>query len=447
VRGDPSKIEGGTAVRNNVAVAQATRDEVVLPERVQEALGQLVGAAKEGLLALSVGVGLGVLSELMEEEVDDVVGPKGRWNPERTAVRHGHEDGEVTLGGRRVGVARPRVRTADGDVEVALSTYEHFADRDPLARVVLERMLAGVSTRRYPRTQEPVGEEVEARARSTSKSAVSRSFVERTREALGELMSRQLGDLRLAVMMLDGLELKGRMMIVALGITTQGVKVPLGLWEGSTENATVATALLSDLVERGLDPEQGMLFVLDGSKALRKAVRAVFGEVPVQRCLWHKERNVMGHLPERDRPQVKARMRRAWRETDYPRALEQLRRLADELERTHPGAAGSLREGMDETLTVIRLGIKGKLRRTLESTNACESMIDTVRRTQRNVKHWTSGEMGLRWTAAGMLEAEKQFRKVIGYTDLPRLAIAIERGLHLHQPNPAMQEAPITVTV
>ena len=435
-------------MKGNVPVAQATRDEAVLPERVQEALGQLVGAAQEGLLALSVGVGLGVLSELMEEEVDDVVGPKGKWNPDRTAVRHGHEGGEVTLGGRRVEVERPRVRTADGETEVPLATYQHFADRDPLARVVLERMLAGVSTRRYRRTQEPVGEAVEQAARSTSKSAVSRSFVERTREALGELMARQLGDLRLAVMMLDGLELKGRMMIVALGITTEGIKIPLGLWEGSTENATVATALLSDLVERGLDPEQGMLFVLDGSKALRKAVRAVFGEVPVQRCLWHKERNVLGHLPERDRPQVKARMRRAWRETDHARALEQLTRLADELERTHPGAAGSLREGMQETLTVIRLGIRGKLRRTLESTNACESMIDTVRTTQRNVKHRSSGEMGLRWTAAGMLEAEQQFRKVIGYTDLPRLAVAIERRLHLHQPNPTTtQEAAIAVTV
>jgi putative transposase len=435
-------------VSSNVPVAEATRDEAVLPERVQEALGQLVGAAKEGLLALSVGVGLGVLTELMEEEVDDVVGPKGRWNRERTAVRHGHEGGEVTLGGRRVEVKRPRVRTADGEAEVQLGTYEHFADRDPLGRVVLERMLAGVSTRRYRRTQEPVGEKVETRARSTSKSAVSRSFVEGTREALGELMSRQLSDLRLAVMMLDGLELKGRMMIVALGITTEGVKIPLGLWEGSTENATVATALLSDLVERGLDPEQGMLFVIDGSKALRKAVRSVFGEVPVQRCLWHKERNVMKHLPERDRPPIKARMRKAWRETDYPRALEQLTRLADELERTHPGAAGSLREGMAETLTVIRLGIKGKLRRTLESTNPCESMIDTVRTTQRNVKHWSSGEMGLRWTAAGMLEAEKQFRKVIGYLDLPRLAVAIERRLHLHQPTPTTnQEAAIAVTV
>ena len=435
-------------MKGNVPVAQATMSEAVLPERVQEALGELVGAAKEGLLALSVGLGLGVLTELMDEEVDDVVGPKGKWNADRTAVRHGHEAGEVTLGGRRVEVRRPRVRTADGDTEVQLSTYEHFADRDPLGRVVMERMLAGVSTRRYRRTQEPVGEEVETRARSTSKSSVSRTFVERTRDALGELMSRQLADLRLAVMMLDGLELKGRMMIVALGITTEGVKVPLGLWEGSTENATVATALLSDLVERGLDPEQGMLFVIDGSKALRKAVRSVFGEVPVQRCLWHKERNVMKHLPERDRPPIKARMRRAWRETDYPRALEQLRRLADELEHTHPGAAGSLREGMDETLTVIRLGIKGKLRRTLESTNPCESMIDTVRTTQRNVKHWSSGEMGLRWTTAGMLEAEKQFRKVIGYTDLPRLAVAIERRLHLPQPNTATtQEAAIAVTV
>ena len=295
-------------MNQTVLVAQATDEEAVLPERVQEALGQLVGAAKEGLLALSVGVGLGVLTELMEEEVDEVVGPKGKHNADRVAVRHGHEDGEVTLGGRRVEVRRPRVRTADGESEVPLQTYEHFADRDPLQRVVLERMLAGVSTRRYRRTQEPVGEEVEIRARSTSKSAVSRTFVERTRQALGELMSRQLSDLRLAVMMLDGLELKGRMMIVALGITTEGVKIPLGLWEGSTENATVATALLSDLVERGLDPEQGMLFVIDGSKALRKAIRSVFGEVPVQRCLWHKERNVLGHIAERDRPPIKAKV-------------------------------------------------------------------------------------------------------------------------------------------
>jgi transposase-like protein len=401
--------------------------EAVLPLRVQEALGELVGVAKEGLLALSVGVGLGVLAELMEEEVVEVVGAKGKHDPERAAVRHGHEAGEVTLGGRRVAVERPRVRSADGQAEVRLATYEYFADRDPLTRSVLERMLAGVSTRRYRRTQEPVGSPVERAARSTSRSAVSRTFVERTRRSLGELMSRRLDDVRLAVMMIDGLELQGRCCVVALGITTEGVKIPLGLWEGSTENATVATALLSDLVERGLDPEQGILFVIDGAKALRKAVRNVFGDAPVQRCLRHKERNVIDHLPERERPAVKQRLRRAWALDDHARALDQLQRLAGELDRSYPGAAGSLREGMDETLTLTRLGVTGSLRRTLESTNPCESMIEIVRRTQRNVKRWSSGEMALRWTAAGMLEAERQFRKIIGYRDLATLIVAIER--------------------
>jgi putative transposase len=438
-------------VKRKVALAQASMDEVVLPERVQEALGQLVGSAKEGLLALSVGVGLGVLAELLEEEVGEVVGPRGKHDAERVAVRHGHESGEVTLGGRRVAVERPRVRSADGQAEVRLATYEHFADRDPLSRIVLERMLAGVSTRRYLRTQEPVGSEVEQGARSTSRSAVSRTFVERTRQALGELMSRRLNDVRLAVLMLDGLELQGRTNIVALGITTEGVKIPLGLWEGSTENATVATALLSDLVERGLDPEQGILFVIDGAKALRKAIRSVFGEAPVQRCVRHKERNLLDHLPERDRPLVKTRLRKAWAEPDPTRALDQLRLLAGELDHTHPGAAGSLREGMEETLTLTRLGVTGSLKRTLESTNPCESMIEIVRRTQRNVKRWSSGEMALRWTAAGMLEAEQQFRRIIGYHDLATLVAAIERHpahrRHTNTAHTPTQEATIVAAI
>jgi len=416
-------------VRKTVSVAEATKQESVLPERVQEALGELVGVAREGLLALSVGVGLAVLTELMEEEVDEVVGPRSKHNPDRVAVRHGHEPGEVTLGGRRVAVDRPRVRSADSREEVRLQTYAHFADRDPLSQVIPERMLAGVSCRRYPRTAEPVGSEVERSARSVSKSSVSRTFVERTREALSELMTRRLDDVRLAVMMIDGIELKGRTNVVALGITTEGVKIPLGLWQGSSENATVATQLLSDLVERGLDPEQGMLFVIDGAKALRKAIRSVFGEVPVQRCIRHKERNVTEHLPERDRPATLRRLRRAWAESDHARALDQLCALAVELERTHPGAAGSLREGLEETLTVTRLEIRGPLKRTLASTNPCESMIGIVRRTQRNVKRWSSGEMGLRWTAAGMLEAERQFRRIIGYRDLAKLATQIEREL------------------
>jgi len=438
-------------VKCNVPIAEATSDEAVLPKRVQEALGQLVGAAREGLLALSVEVGLGVLRELLEQEVVELVGPKAKWNPERTAVRHGHEDGEVTLGGRRVQVRRPRARTADGESEVTLQTYDHFADRDQLGEVVLERMLAGVSTRQYRRAQEPVGAEIETDARSTSKSAVSRMFTQRTRDQLWNLMKRPLSDLRLAVIMLDGIELHGRTNIVALGITTEGDKLALGLWDGSSENATVAAALLSDLLDRGLDVEQGVLFVIDGSKGLRKAIRQVCGnDVPVQRCTQHKQRNVLDHLPERDRQAVKARLRRAWKETDHDRALEQLNTLALELERAHPGAAASLREGMEETLTVTRLGITGKLKLTLQSTNPCESMISTVRVIQRNVKHWNSGEMCLRWTAAGMLEAETRFRKVQGYRGLANLAIAIERDLHRNrQPDTytSTQETIHSVTV
>jgi putative transposase len=433
-----------------VSVAQAaTMQEAVLPARVQEALGELVGVAKEGLLALSVGVGLGVLAELMDEEVDELVGPKGRHDSGRTAVRHGHEAGSVTLGGRRVPVERPRVRAVDGTGEVALGTYAHFADRDALTGIVLERMLAGVSARRYARTQEPVGGEVETQARSTSKSAVSRAFVARTSQRLSELMSRRLDDIRLAVLMLDGIDLKGRCNVVALGITTEGVKVPLGLWEGSTENATVATALLADLVDRGLDVGQSVLCVLDGAKALRKAVRDVLGaDTPVQRCIRHKERNVLDHLPERDRPAVQRRLRAAWKLDDHAAALDRLQALADELARSHPGAAASLSEGMAETLTVTRLGIRGALKRTLESTNPCESMIECVRRTSRNVKRWQSGDMALRWTAAGMLEAEQQFRRVIGYRDLAKLAIAIERDLTAKNiPSPTAEQAATLVTI
>jgi putative transposase len=407
---------------------QDTR-ELGLPPSVQEALGELVCAAKDGLLALSVGVGLGVLAEMLEAEVDDVVGPKGKRNPDRAAVRHGHEDGEVTLGGRRVGVKRPRARTADGGREVALGTYAHFADRDPLTRVVLEQMLAGVSTRRFSRTREPVGRDVVDAERSVSKSAVSREFVGRSREHLQALMSRALGDVRLAALMLDGIELKGRCCVVALGVMTDGTKVALGLWDGSTENKTVTAHLLADLVHRGLDVEQGVLVVLDGSKALRAAVNEVFGAVAVQRCIRHKERNVLEHLPERDRSAVKTRLRRAWASENHQLALDRLTSLAGELDRSHPGAAASLREGLEETLTLTRLGIGGRLKRTLESTNPCESMIEITRRTSRNVKRWQNGDMCLRWTAAGMLEAERQFRKIIGYADLAKLANAVERDL------------------
>ena len=379
-------------------------------------------------MALSVGVGLSVVHELMEAEVEEVVGPKGRHNPDRTAKRHGHERGSMTLGGRRVEVTRPRIRTVDDERELPVETYEYFADRDPLTVVVMNRMLAGVSTRRYAGVGEPVGEEVERESRSTGKSTVSELFIERTRTALEALMGRRLDDVRLAVMMIDGIEIADRTHVVALGISTDGVKIPLGLWEGSTENATLARSLLSDLVDRGLDPEQAILFVIDGGKALRRAIKDVFGEhALVHRCHRHKERNVTDLLPERDRPQVLAKIRGAWSLEDADLAQKRLERLASELDRTWPDAAGSLREGLAETLTLMRLGIGGQLAKTLCSTNPCESMIEIVRYTQRNVKRWQDGDMRKRWTAAGMLVAEQQFRRIIGYRDLAKLVIAIER--------------------
>ncbi len=431
-------------------VATATENaESPLPPQIQEALGELVGAAKEGLLALSVGVGLGVVHELMEAEVTEVVGPKGKHDPERTAKRHGHEDGSMTLGGRRVKVSRPRMRSADDERELALGTYEHFADRDPLTRAVMNRMLAGVSTRRFAGVGEPVGEDVEGGASATSRSSVSEAFVERTTTALEKLMSRRLEDVRLAAMMLDGLEIAERTHVVCLGITTEGVKIPLGLWEGSTENATLARTLLADLIDRGLDPEQAILFVIDGAKALAKAIREVFGtHALIHRCHRHKERNVTDLLPEADRDGVRGRMRAAWSLSDPDLARQRLELLAGELERSWPDAGGSLREGMEETLTLIGLGIDGNLAKTLSSTNPIESMIEIVRHTQRNVKRWRGGDMRKRWTAAGMLVAEQQFRKIIGYSDLAKLVVAIERdALHTTQPNTDRQEVTEAVTV
>jgi putative transposase len=436
-------------VSGSKVVTTAEASELPLPAEIQEALGELVGAAREGLLALSVGLGLTVVHQLMEREVDEVVGPKHKQIPDRTAKRHGHERGSMTLGGRRVEVSRPRMRTADDEHELPVQSYEYFADRDPLTRAVMDRMLAGVSTRKFQVVGEPVGAEVEQAASSTSKSTVSELFIERTRTALGKLMSRRLDDTRLAVMMLDGLEIADRTHVVALGISTEGVKIPLGLWEGSTENATLVSMLLADLVDRGLDPEQAILFVIDGGKALRKAIRDVFGEhALVHRCHRHKERNVTDLLPERDRSQILVRIRGAWALTNPLLAEQRLEQLASELERTWPDAAASLREGLDDTLTLMRLGITGQLAKTLSSTNPCESMIEIVRYTQRNVKRWQQGDMRKRWTAAGMLVAEEQFRRIIGYRDLAKLVIAIERhALLVAEKNHDHHETHQTVTV
>jgi putative transposase len=406
-----------------------------LPGQIQLSLGEIVGDVREGLLALAVRAGLAVLQATMEWEVDRVVGPRGRHDQDRVAKRHGYTRGEVTLGGRRVPVSRPRVRSADDRHEVGLESYREFTSRDPLSAVIAERILAGVSTRRYGRTQEPVGCEVEDECRSTSKSAVSREFIRRARTALVELLARRLDQVELVALMIDGIELDERCHVVALGITIDGTKVPLGLWEGSAENATTVTALLADLQERGLGFDQPVLCVIDGAKALSKAIRAVIGNhTPIQRCVVHKARNICDQLPKDQRPWVRAKLGAAWAEEDYLRARASLKALTRALEHQHPAAAASLREGLEETLTVTRLGITGRLKRTLQCTNTIENLFSRVRRTQLNVKRWHDGDMRQRWTAAALLDAERNFRRVKGKDQLARLAAAL--GHELTHPQP-----------
>ena len=401
--------------------------ELVIPPAVGVVMGELTQELREGLLALAVGTGLQVMQAMMAAEVDEVVGPKGRWNPERSAHRHGTDDGEVTLGGRRVAVRRPRMRTADGGSEVPLSTYELFSSTELLGKMAMEKMLAKLSTRRYSAGLEPVGSAVTAHARGTSKSAVSRRFVAATETALTELLSTDLSGLDLVALMIDGVHFAGHLCVVAMGIDVDGVKHPLAVVEGDTENATLVKGLLVDLRERGLDVTKPILCVLDGAKALAAAVKTVFDHPVIHRCQLHKVRNVADKLPDALARSVTAKMRAAYRNPDPLAGEAALEDLARQLRRLHPGAAGSLREGLHETFTVARLGVPPTLARTLRSTNAIESMIEIGRDHSCNVKRWESGQMVLRWCAAGMLEAKKQFRRVNGHMHLKQLRATLDK--------------------
>src|SRR6266498_130737 len=403
---------------------------VAVPEQVGVALAEIAESATEGLLALSVGAGLQVMQTLMEQSVVALAGPKGKHNPNRTAVRHGHEQGSVTLGGRRVPVQRPRVRAADGSGELPVAAYELFSQTEVLGRLALERMLGGLSTRRYPVGLEPVGSGVDQAATGTSKSAVSRRFVAMTQVALAELLGADLSALDLVCLMVDGVHFGEHTCVVALGIAIDGTKHPLALVEGSTENATLARELLVGLRERGLDTTRPVLCVVDGAKALRRAVLDVFDHPVLARCQQHKLSNVRDKLPQRLGGPVEHRMRTAYRAASALDAEAQLEALARELDKTHPGAAASLREGLAQTLTVLRLGVPPTLARTLRSTNTIESMIGICREHAKNVKRWRDGQMALRWCAAGMLEAAKQFRRVNGHLHLPALRAALEHEIN-----------------
>jgi len=414
-------------VSKNYQSKEIDTSRLAVPETVNVALGEIAEDMREGLLALAVGTGLQVMATMMEADVTAVCGPKGRHDPQRAATRHGHGAGSVTLGGRRVPVARPRIRAVDGAGEVAVPAYELFSGTEILGRMAMERMLAGLSTRCYPVGLEPVGARVEKTATSTSRSAVSRRFVAATETALAQLLAADLSTLDLVALMVDGVHFGEHCCVVALGIDIDGTKHPLSLVEGSTENATLVTELIVGLRERGLDVTRPILVVLDGSKALRRAVRGVFDRPVIGRCQLHKIRNVADHLPEKMRPTVTSRMRRAYHADSALAAEAELTALAAELDRTHPGAAGSLREGMAETLTVLRLELPPTLARTFRSTNAIESMISICRDHASNVKRWRDGQMALRWCAAGMVEAGKQFRRVNGHLHLRSLRDTLDR--------------------
>jgi putative transposase len=406
----------------------AATDQVLrhVPEQVTVTVAELASAAREGLLALAVGTGLQVLQAMLAEDVARLVGPKGRHNPDRAAVRHGSEPGQVTLGGRRVRVRRPRVRTADGTRELPVPSYQAFAATDLLDQLVVERMLAKLSCRRYPAGLEPVGADVERAAAGTSKSTVSRRFVARTEHALAELLAQDLSALDLVALLVDGVRVADHCCVVALGITIDGTKIPLALAEGATENTSVVTEVLTGLRERGLDTTRPILVVVDGAKALRRAVLDVFDHPVIQRCQLHKLRNVTDRLSDALASVVAKRMRAAYRNPDPLVAQADLEALARELHRSHPGAASSLREGLAETLTIGRLGVPPTLARTLRSTNTIESMIEICRDHALNVKRWRDGQMVLRWIAAGMGEAATQFRRVNGHLHLPALRAALD---------------------
>jgi putative transposase len=396
-------------------------------EKEQSAAGQLRfrfhGLARQALWDTVVLSGFGFVQDELEAERTALCGERYARQENRQAVRAGHVPSSLVLGGRRVEIPRPRARSSDGH-ELRLPSWQAWSSHDPLDERAFEQMVLGVSTRRYARSLEPLPEEVEVRG--ISKSAISERFVIGTQRRLAELMRRDLSRLKLLALLIDGVHFAEHVVLAAVGIDVDGEKHPLGLREGATETAAACKALLEDLIERGLDPNRAILVVIDGAKALRRAILDTFGErALIQRCQAHKKRNVTDALPERMRASVRTAMNQAYASRDPKRARRLLKNLVHKLESAHPGAAASLREGVDETLTVMALHLPEGLERVLSSTNLIENLFSRVREVARRVKRWQGGTMILRWTAAGVLEAERHFRKVAGYRALPRLAAAL----------------------
>jgi transposase-like protein len=369
-----------------------------------------------------VGAGMSVLAKMLEAERERLCGRRYAHSTSRTTSRAGHVTGELALGGRRVSVMRPRVRTAEGR-EARLRTWTAFANEDVLNRRAVEQMVIGVSTRKYARSLEPM----DVKARGMSKSSVSRRFVALTQTRFDEMMRASLAGVDLAALMIDGVAIDNHVVLVALGIDTSGKKQVLGLHEGATENATACTELLAGLRTRGMRTDRSVLVVIDGSKALRKAVSDVFAaKAVVQRCQVHKMRNVVDHLPEDMHATTRTAMRQAYKTKSLARAHEQLENLARALEDEYPSAAASIREGLDETLTMKRLGrLPNALVRTLSTTNPIENIQSGIRRVCRRVTTWKGGRMILRWVGAAIVEHGRGFRRLQGCAGMPKLVAAL----------------------
>lgn len=379
---------------------------------------------RHAFLGLCIDAGQKVLAALMEADRIALCGAKGVPDAQRRAVRGGSTAAQVVLGGQRIAVRRPRARSLSQG-ELALPSFEWAASGDPLDAATMAAIAAGVSTRRYASTQEPVP--AAHRPSAASKSAVSRRFVQLSQEQLAQWLARPLGELDLAVVMIDGIHFRERVILLAIGIDAQGNKHVLGLREGSTEATRVVAALLSELVDRGLHAQRMRLWVIDGGKALRKAIVQTFGTTAmIQRCQEHKRRNVLEHLPEDMQASVKRALKDAWTASDADLGRRQLQRLATSLQAKHPGAAASLREGLEETLTVQQLGITGALQRTLRTTNPIENLNGSVARYCRNVKRWGDGQMVLRWVASALSDAAGRMRKLRGCSHMRSLLKALD---------------------
>lgn len=397
----------------------------LVEEQIRLPLVDVLVDIRADMLEVVVTAGMKVVEAMLEEDRVRLCGPKHARMPGRGITRGGTVRGEVVLGGRRIAVRRPRVRRVEGG-EVRLPAYEALRREDPLEERAVEQMLVGVATRKYDRSLEPLPGAVVARG--TSKSAVSRRFVARTRAELEAWAHRPLGGLDLVALMVDGVGFGEHTVVVAIGIDASGKKHPLAIREGSTENASLCRSLLADLVARGVPADRAILVVLDGGTGLGSAVKQVFGEYGVvQRCQVHKRRNVIDHLPDHAKPHVRSVMNQAYEENDFEKARAMLQRLARSLEEQHPSAASSLREGLDETLTVLKLGVGPTLRKSLATTNPIESTFSTVRRVSRRVTRWRTGMMALRWVLAGIAEAEKTWRRLKGKTDMPKLVAILRR--------------------